>query len=48
MFIDDIPANIAAARVLGIDGIVFTSVAQLRGDLVTRGLAGKLPLPDAS
>jgi putative hydrolase of the HAD superfamily len=48
MFIDDIPANIAAARVLGIDGIVFTSVAQLREDLETRGLAGKLPLPDAS
>jgi putative hydrolase of the HAD superfamily len=46
MFIDDIPANIAAARALGIDGILFTSVEQLRLDLETRGLAGKLPLPE--
>ena len=47
IFIDDIPANIAAARALGIDGIQFTTVAQLRHDLEARGLAGKLPLPDA-
>jgi FMN phosphatase YigB (HAD superfamily) len=46
IFVDDIPANIAAARALGIDGILFTSVAQLRQDLETRGLAGKLPLPE--
>jgi putative hydrolase of the HAD superfamily len=48
IFIDDIPANIAAARALGIDGIVFTAVEQLRRDLESRGLAGKLPLPEAS
>jgi putative hydrolase of the HAD superfamily len=46
IFVDDIPANIAAARALGIDGILFTSAAQLREDLETRGLAGKLPLPE--
>ena len=48
IFIDDIPANIAAARALGIDGIVFTTVEQLRRDLEDRGLAGKLPLPETS
>ncbi len=46
LFIDDIPANIAAARALGIDGILFTDVAQLRRDLETRSLSGKLPLPN--
>ena len=46
IFVDDIPANIAAARALGIDGIQFTSVEQLRRDLEARGLAGKLPLPE--
>jgi putative hydrolase of the HAD superfamily len=46
LFIDDIAANIAAARALGIDGIQFTTVEQLRRDLDARGLAGKLPLPE--
>ena len=46
IFVDDIPANIAAARALGIDGIQFTSVEQLRRDLEARGLTGKLPLPE--
>jgi putative hydrolase of the HAD superfamily len=46
IFIDDIPANIAAARALGIDGILFTTVEQLRRDLESRGLADKLPLPN--
>ena len=45
IFIDDIPANIEAARTLGIDGIQFTTVEQLRRDLEARGLAGKLPMP---
>jgi putative hydrolase of the HAD superfamily len=48
IFIDDIQANIVAARSLGIDAIQFTTVGQLRDDLETRGLAGKLPLPEAS
>lgn len=46
IFVDDIPANIAAARALGIDGIQFTTVEQLRRDLEVRGLAGKIPLPE--
>ena len=48
IFIDDIPANITAARALGIDGIQFTTVEQLRRDLEARGLVGKLPLPEHS
>jgi putative hydrolase of the HAD superfamily len=48
IFVDDIPANITAARALGIDGIQFTSVEKLRHDLEARGLEGKLPLPDVS
>jgi putative hydrolase of the HAD superfamily len=48
IFIDDIPANIAAAHALGIDGIQFTTLEQLRRDLEARGLAGKLPLPELS
>jgi putative hydrolase of the HAD superfamily len=48
IFVDDIPGNIAAARALGIDGILFTTIEQLRRDLEARGLAGKLPLPEAN
>ncbi|MGA9719726.1 MAG: HAD-IA family hydrolase, partial [Acidobacteriaceae bacterium] len=48
MFIDDISANITAARTLGIDGIQFTTVEQLRRDLEARDLVGKLPLPELS
>jgi putative hydrolase of the HAD superfamily len=45
IFIDDIPRNIEAARALGIDGILFTDVVQLRADLTARGLEGKIPFP---
>jgi putative hydrolase of the HAD superfamily len=45
IFIDDIPRNIAAAKALGIDGILFTDVAQLRLDLTARGLEGQIPFP---
>jgi putative hydrolase of the HAD superfamily len=48
IFVDDIPANIAAARALGIDGIQFSTIEQLRRDLEARDLAGKLPLPQAN
>jgi putative hydrolase of the HAD superfamily len=47
LFIDDIPRNIEAARAIGIDAIQFTTVEQLRRDLETRGLTGKLPLPES-
>lgn len=45
LFIDDLQKNIDAARVLGIDGILFTDVPQLRRDLAARGLTGRLPFP---
>jgi putative hydrolase of the HAD superfamily len=37
-FVDDLVSNIEAAKALGMDGAVFTSAAQLRVDLTTRGL----------
>jgi putative hydrolase of the HAD superfamily len=45
LFIDDSPANIEAAQALGMKGVVFTTVEQLRADLVASGLDGALPLP---
>ena len=33
LFIDDVPANIEAARTAGLHGIVFASADQLRADL---------------
>jgi 2-haloacid dehalogenase len=38
VFIDDSPANVAAARAAGLDAIVFTDTGHLRGDLRDRGL----------
>jgi 2-haloacid dehalogenase len=38
VFIDDSPANVAAASGLGIDAILFTDTGHLRGDLRARGL----------
>jgi putative hydrolase of the HAD superfamily len=46
LFIDDLPHNIAAARALGIDGIQFESVAQLRQELSARKLEGTIPFPE--
>jgi putative hydrolase of the HAD superfamily len=37
-FVDDLAPNIEAAKAVGMDGVVFTSAAQLRVDLVARGL----------
>jgi 2-haloacid dehalogenase len=37
-YIDDSPANVAAADLLGFDAVRFTSPAQLRRDLEARGL----------
>ncbi|WP_182524508.1 HAD-IA family hydrolase [Nocardioides dongkuii] len=38
VFVDDRPANVAAAVALGMDGIVFTGAGPLRADLRRRGL----------
>jgi putative hydrolase of the HAD superfamily len=45
LFIDDKPVNVEAARTLGINGLVFTNVDQLRADLAAHGLDTQLPLP---
>ena len=44
VFIDDLPANVAAARELGVVAIKFTTAAQLRSDLRDLGLRGR-PVP---
>ena len=46
IFIDDLPHNIAAAKALGMDGILFKDVRQLRKDLSARELEGKIPFPE--
>jgi 2-haloacid dehalogenase len=38
LFVDDAPANVAAARRLGLDAVHFTGPGQLRRDLTGRGL----------
>lgn len=45
LFIDDRPANVDAALKLGMVGVVFSNVAQLRTDLAAAGLDAELPLP---
>jgi putative hydrolase of the HAD superfamily len=40
-FADDLAPNIAAARALGMDGVVFTSADQLRSELAARGLVAR-------
>ena len=45
LFIDDKPVNVEAARALGMHGLVFSTVDQLRADLTTHGLAAALPIP---
>jgi len=39
LFIDDLAENVAAARALGMDGIVHTDAAALAEELARRGLA---------
>jgi putative hydrolase of the HAD superfamily len=48
LFIDDRQVNIDAANAMGIKGVLFTDVDQLRADLVAQGLDAELPLPVAS
>ena len=45
LFIDDKLPNIEAARALGMKAIQFSSVEQLREELMAAGLDGELPLP---
>jgi putative hydrolase of the HAD superfamily len=45
LFLDDKLENIEAARQLGIHGVQFSTVEQLREDLVSSGLDAWLPLP---
>ncbi len=45
LFIDDRIVNVEAARALGIQALLFSTVDQLRADLVASGLDAQLPLP---
>jgi putative hydrolase of the HAD superfamily len=45
LFIDDKRENVAAADDMGMKGIVFTTVDQLRADLIANRLEHELPLP---
>ena len=45
LFLDDRPVNVAAAQALGIQAIVFSTIEQLRADLVAQGYSAELPLP---
>jgi putative hydrolase of the HAD superfamily len=45
LFLDDKLENIEAARELGIVGLQFSSVEQLRKDLIDSGIGDSLPLP---
>jgi putative hydrolase of the HAD superfamily len=45
LFLDDRLANIEAARALGIRALQFSTVEQLRVDLIASGVARELPVP---
>ncbi len=45
LFLDDRAANVEAAAAMGMKGLVFSTVEQLRRDLLALGLDGQLPLP---
>lgn len=45
LFIDDKLENVQAARALGMKALQFSTVAQLRSDLLAAGLDTSLPLP---
>ena len=45
LFLDDKQVNVEAARHAGIRALEFSSVEQLRQDLISAGLDGELPLP---
>lgn len=43
VFVDDVPANVEAARALGFTGLVFRSPDELRDDLADLGLVSRRP-----
>jgi putative hydrolase of the HAD superfamily len=45
LFLDDKPVNIEAARALGMKAIEFSTVEQLRADLIAARFDAELPLP---
>ncbi len=45
LFLDDRPINVEAARAVGMQALVFSTVDQLRADLTEHGLDAVLPLP---
>ena len=45
VFVDDAPANVAAARALGLTGLLFTGAGRLRADLEQLGLLGPRAIP---
>jgi putative hydrolase of the HAD superfamily len=45
LFLDDKIENIEAARALGIQAILFSTVERLRSDLIAHGFDAELPLP---
>jgi len=45
LFLDDKIENIEAARALGIQAILFSTVVRLRSDLIAHGFDAELPLP---
>ena len=45
LFLDDKPVNIEAALALGMKAIEFSTVEQLRADLISAGFDAELPLP---
>jgi putative hydrolase of the HAD superfamily len=45
LFLDDKLANVEAARALGMQSLVFSTVERLRQDLIASGLDSQLPLP---
>jgi putative hydrolase of the HAD superfamily len=46
LFVDDRPVNVEAARELGMQALVFSTVEQLRAGLIAQGLDRELPLPE--
>lgn len=45
LFVDDKQVNVDAATEIGMKGLLFANVEQLRADLVAQGMGAELPLP---